>query len=73
MMHVMKTRITEAKDRPDYMMHFRVKLMDEVVGYAISECALRDAPEDYLVRRVGEEMAILLIAEMRKKFAGERR
>lgn len=73
MMHVMKAYITEAKDRPDYMMHFRVKLMDEVVGYAISECALRDGPDEYIVHRIGEEMATLLVAELRKKFSVERR
>ena len=68
LMHTMRTNITTAPDRPDYMVHFRATLMDEVVGYAISECALRDGPEDYIVRRISDEMARLLIAELRKKF-----
>lgn len=72
MMHTMRTHITTAPDRPDYMMHFRATLMDEVVGYAISECALRDGPEDYLVRCIAEEMARLLMAELRKKFVRSR-
>ena len=67
-MHVMRTHIASAPDRPDYMVHFRVELAGEPVGYAISECALRNGPEDYVVRCIAEEMARLLMAELRKKF-----
>ncbi len=68
MRHTMRTQITSACDRPDYMVHFRVELAGEPVGYAISECALRDGPEDYIVRRISDEMAQLLVGELRKKF-----
>jgi hypothetical protein len=71
-MHVMRTHIASAPDRPDYMMHFRVELAGEPVGYAISECALRDGPEDYVVRCIAEEMARLLMSELRKKFGRSR-
>lgn len=66
--HTMRANITVARDRPDYMVHFRATLMDEVVGYSVSECALRDAPEGYIVRRISDEMARLLMGELRKKF-----
>lgn len=68
-MQTMRADITTAPDRPDYMVHFRATLMDELVGYAISECALRDGPEDYIVRRISDEMARLLMGELRKKFS----
>lgn len=68
-MQTLRTNITTAQDRPDYMVHFRATLMDVVVGYSISECALRDGPEDYIVRRISDEMARLLMGELRKKFA----
>jgi len=73
MMHTMRTHIITDPFRPDYMVHFRVQLAGEAVGYAISECALRDGPEDYIVRHISDEMARLLIGELRKKFGRSRR
>lgn len=67
LVHVMKSRVTVCRDRPDYMIHFRVDLASEAAGYAISECALRDAPEDYIVRLISEEIAHTLVRELRKK------
>lgn len=74
LIHTMRTKITSDRLRPDYMVHFRAELAGETVGYAISECALRDAPEGYIVRRISDEMARLLIGDLRKKFrSGPRR
>lgn len=69
-MHMLKTNIVSAPDRPNYMVHFRVKMADEEVGYAISECTLRDTDEQFLVRQIAGEMAELLIRELRMKWAG---
>lgn len=68
MMHTMRTGITDGNGRPDYMVHFHVELAGETGSYAISECALRDGPEDYIVRRISDEMSRLLMDELRKKF-----
>lgn len=68
LMHTMRARITSDRLRPDYAVHFRAELAGEQVGYTISECALRDAPEGLIVRRLADEMARLLMIELRKKF-----
>jgi len=73
LMRTMRTGITDGNGRPDYMVHFHVELAGEPVSYAISECALRDGPEDYIVRRISDEMARLLMGELRRKFGRSRR
>ena len=73
LMHTMRTNITTGSDRPDYMVHFHAELAGECVGYAISECALRDGPEDYIVCKISDEMGRLLMGELRKKFGRSRR
>lgn len=73
LMHTMRANITTAPDRHDYMVHFHVELAGESVAYSISECALRDGPEDYIVRRISDEMGRLLMGELRKKFGRSRR
>lgn len=73
LMHTMRTYVTSSPDRPDYMVHFRVELAGKSIGYAVSECALWDAPLDYLVRRISDEMALQLMDELRNKFGRSRR
>lgn len=66
-MHTMMAGITKDQFRPDYMVHFRVDLAGESVGYTISEVALRHGPEEYIARRISEEMAQMLVRDLRKK------
>lgn len=53
-------------DRPQHQIHFRVRLAGACVGYALSGPALYRAPAGYLARQIGEEMARLLIGDIRK-------
>lgn len=72
-MHLLRANIVSEPSRPDCMVHFRARLAEEEVGYAISECALRDGPEDYIVRQISDEMGRLLMGELRMKFGRSRR
>lgn len=51
----------------------RDMLLERLDYDAISECALRDGPEDYIVRQISDEMGRLLMGELRMKFGRSRR
>lgn len=55
--------IREALSR---MMHVRVTFDDISMGYALSDSALREVPEDVLARRMAKELQPLLIDAIRE-------
>lgn len=63
-------RVLEVKtvrDQTARQMHVRVNFADEIVGYAMSEQALMNMPEDRLVSRLSIEIARQLVKQIRGK------
>lgn len=71
-MHLLDYKVDDQR-WPQQEMHFRFRLADREVGYAISGRALYSTrvPADYLAEQMAREMARMLVDDIRKLMGGD--
>lgn len=63
-MHVLR-KLPTVRDTLNCQIHLRFRLGDGQAGYALSDAAIRQGDEAVLVERISEELALMLLRELR--------
>jgi len=58
--------VKAVRDRVREMTHLRVSLGDQSAGYYLSDAAIYEAPLEVVIPRVSDELATMLLTEIRK-------